>query len=128
MTRRYSFSFQCGFNKLLLINPALKLGFKEIINGIVRFGCEKATILVNTKDPSFYEINNLTIETPNKLKIIKVENADHNFSGDNFSEFMPAANKYLFYDGLVKLKFDIFDIYRYTQMRCYTTPHWHQTI
>jgi predicted alpha/beta hydrolase family esterase len=83
--------------KLLLINPAAKLGFEKITKGIAKFGCHKTTILIGTKDPSFNEINGLSsLSEFKKIQIIKVEGADHNFSSNAFPIFMSSASKYLF--------------------------------
>lgn len=79
--------------RLLLVNPAMSLNSTAITEGLDKFG-GSATILIGSKDTNYSEI--LKLESRNKLKIITVENADHNFSGDSFQAFLDAANKYLF--------------------------------
>ena len=80
-------------SKLLLINPAMKLGSDKIKNGLSKFGYDKVTILVGGKDPSLSETTELKVENT-----VIVDGADHNFSGDAFPVFLDSPSKYLFED------------------------------
>ena len=80
-------------SKLLLINPATKLNPTKIKNGLFKFGDDKVTILVGSKDPSLKDITELKIKNT-----IVIDGADHNFSGDAFASFLEAPKKYLFGD------------------------------
>lgn len=84
-------------SKLLLINPAMKLGSDNIASGLKKFGVEKVKILVGSKDPSFEQINSLKLlDGLGELDVIEINGADHYFSGDSFQAFLSAANDYLF--------------------------------
>lgn len=78
-------------SKILLINPAMKLGSDKIKDGLSKFGDDKVTILVGGNDPSLSETTELKIKNT-----IIVDGADHNFSGDAFPIFLTSADKYLF--------------------------------
>lgn len=78
-------------SKLLLINPAMKLGSDKIKEGLSKFGDDKVTVLVGGRDPSLSETKELGIDNT-----IIIDGADHNFSGDAFPKFLGSAEKYLF--------------------------------
>lgn len=78
-------------SKLLLVNPAMKLRPKKIIQGLSEFGKNKVTIIVGSNDPSLQETKELAIKST-----IIVEGADHYFSGDAFPVFLNSPSKYLF--------------------------------
>lgn len=76
-----------NITKILLINPAAKLGPQRIEEGLRLFKGDKY-ILVGSKDPSLNDLYKLGIEV--------IDDADHNFSGKSLDIFKEAAGKYLF--------------------------------
>lgn len=84
-----------NITRILLINPAMKLGVDKIESGLSQF-TGTSTILVGSRDPSLGAVMSLDKDTT-KAKIIEIEGADHNFSGPHLQTFLLAADKYLFY-------------------------------
>ena len=80
-------------SRILLVNPAMKLNPEKIINGLNELDDKDITILVGSNDPSMSETTKIL-----KGEIIVVDGADHNFSGDAFSIFLDATDRYLFYN------------------------------
>ncbi len=78
-------------DKILLINPATGLEQNEFSNMSER-DKNKNIILVGDKDPSYDNYN----EYSKYAKVHIIKGADHHFSGDNFVNFLNAADRYLF--------------------------------
>jgi pimeloyl-ACP methyl ester carboxylesterase len=78
---------------LLLINPATRLGFDKLTEGLERFSGEKH-VLVGDKDPAYQYVPELTIVSPPAVHI--VEGADHNFTSGALEQFIDAPHRYLF--------------------------------
>lgn len=76
-----------NIKRLLLINPATKLGYEKINEGLEKFN-GNINILMGSADPSIEELRHLNIDV--------IEGADHYFSGDSLNIFIEAPNKYLF--------------------------------
>lgn len=83
-------------SKVLLINPATKVGLRKICSGLKKFQGE-ATILVGDKDPSFTEIKSAIQEENHltKVDLVVATGADHHFKGESFETFLLAPKKYL---------------------------------
>jgi len=78
-------------SRLLLVNPAMKLGPDKIKRGLSELNDKQITIMVGSKDPSILETKELTT-----ANTVVGEGADHNFSGDAFPLFLESPSKYLF--------------------------------
>ncbi len=84
--------------RILLINPATKLGIDKIKYGLSEFGVDRITIIFGSEDPSVGDVD--TIAKLSEAKNVNthiLEGVDHNFSGDSLEEFISAPNLYLFY-------------------------------
>lgn len=85
-----------SISKMLLINPATKLGADKIRQGLSSFA-GYTTILIGSDDPSRAEAHMIADQyKSSKVSTITVEDADHNFSGKAFAKFLNAPNEYLF--------------------------------
>lgn len=80
-------------SRLLLVNPAMKLGPDKIKRGLSELNDKRITILVGSNDPSISETKDLTVDNT-----VVVEGADHNFSGDAFPLFLESTDRYIFND------------------------------
>lgn len=80
-------------SRILLINPAMKLGTNKIKRGLSEFGEQKVTVLLGSNDPSIVEAKRLEIP-----ETVVIEGADHHFSGEAFQIFLEAPEEYLFED------------------------------
>jgi hypothetical protein len=83
-------------SRLLLINPATRLGLETMRQGLLNFK-GKTTILLGSED----EISRDTLKLTEFLKgtsteIVVIDGADHNFSGKHFKLFLHAPEAYLF--------------------------------
>lgn len=78
-------------DKILLINPATGLEQDELSNMSERDN-NKNIILIGDKDQSYDNYN----EYSKYAKVHIIKGADHHFSGDNFVDFLNAADRYLF--------------------------------
>lgn len=74
-------------NHLLLINPASKLNIEGTKKGLNEFN-GKIDILLGEEDPSLDDFEG--------FEITVVKGADHNFSGEAFTAFLNAPNRYFF--------------------------------
>ncbi len=83
--------------RLLLINPATKLGIDKIQYGLSEFDGNMITVLFGSEDPSVGDVDEIA-----KLSIAKrvymhiLEGVDHNFSGESLEAFIAAPALYLF--------------------------------
>lgn len=78
-------------DKILLINPATGLDQNELTNMSERH-IDKNIILIGDKDPSCEHCD----EYSKYAKVHIVKGADHHFSKNSFTDFLNAADKYLF--------------------------------
>ncbi len=84
-------------SRILLINPASKIGMDKIQKGVDKFDGEQVTLFVGSKDPSSSEFSQFkTSSEPSNLKIVRIDGANHHFSGKHFPDFLKAPSKYLF--------------------------------
>lgn len=82
--------------RLLLINPATKLGIDDIKRGIGKFNGDM-TILFGSKDPSHDNLEHLTSAAkPEQVQAVVLEDVDHNFSGEALELFIQSPSRYLF--------------------------------
>ncbi len=85
-----------SISKMLLINPATKLGTDKIKQGLSSFA-GYTVMLISSDDPSRVEAQMIADQyKSDKVSTVIVEGADHNFSGIAFSKFLNAPNEYLF--------------------------------
>ena len=85
-----------AISSLLLINLAMSLNTKGIIEGIKQFH-GNVTILMGDKDPSIETVNQISFsDNSSHAQILVVPNTDHNFSAESFQIFLNAADNYLF--------------------------------
>ena len=86
-----------NISRLLLINPAARLGGENIKQGLQAFTGDKATILIGTEDLSYEGIQTLFGDNDvSKVAVEVVNGADHYFAGDAFPVFLEAPHTYLF--------------------------------
>lgn len=82
--------------RLLLINPATKLGIDKIQLGLRDF-TGLITLLFGSDDPSAHDINKLSdVRSSSKIQTVILDGVDHNFSGNAIDRFIEAPNIYLF--------------------------------
>lgn len=80
--------------RILLINPATKLGIDKIKYGLSEFEGNKITVMFGSEDPSVGDVNELSIA--DRLRTVICNGADHHFSGDAIEKFTQAPHLYLF--------------------------------
>ncbi len=86
-----------NISRLLLINPAARLGGSKIKQGLKNFKGDKVTILVGSEDPSKDEAMQFVPEgAEDHMSVIVAEGADHHFADDAFPVFLEAPHTYLF--------------------------------
>lgn len=84
--------------RLLLINPATKLGLDKMKLGLGMFKGDDVTVIFGSQDPSIYDANELN-NTEGKIPIntFVLEGIDHHFSGtDGLIQFIAASKNHLF--------------------------------
>lgn len=84
--------------RLLLVNPATKLGLDKMKLGLSMFKGDDITVLIGSLDPSITDVNELS-DTDSKVPIntFVLEGIDHNFSGnEGLIQFISAPNNHLF--------------------------------
>jgi pimeloyl-ACP methyl ester carboxylesterase len=80
-------------SRLLLINPAEKLGFEKMQRGLDQFN-GLTTILFGGNDPSIETAKDFG--KVNGVSVLTVPEASHNFSGEHFPIFLSAPANHLF--------------------------------
>lgn len=73
--------------KMLLVNPAAKLGAVQINEGLNKFQ-GKLSVMVGSDDPNLNHLRHLEVDI--------IDGADHYFSGKALRTFIDAPSKYLF--------------------------------
>ena len=83
--------------RILLINPATKLGIDKIKHGLSEFCGSKIAVLFGSEDPSVKDTDEISepIQT-SRIQTYILEGVDHNFSGKSLETFIKAPNLYLF--------------------------------
>lgn len=81
--------------KMLLINMPLMINFHKIKEKLKENKDKKIIFIYGSLDPSFKYIELLNYIENTNLKIISIENQNHNFSKD-INEFISLPQKYLF--------------------------------
>lgn len=80
--------------RILLINPATKLGIDKIKYGLSEFDANNLTIIFGSEDPSVNDVGELSIT--DRLRTVILNGVDHHFSGDAIEKFIQAPHLYLF--------------------------------
>lgn len=82
--------------RILLINPATKLGIEKMKYGLAEFGGNKITVLFGSRDPSVADAKELSQSNESARRIIVLDGVNHHFSGDALASFIQAPHSYLF--------------------------------
>lgn len=83
--------------RILLINPATKLGFDKIKYGLSEFGGSKITVIFGSEDPSVNDAEELSkVDESARMRTLILDGVDHHFSGDALKLFMQAPHSHLF--------------------------------
>ena len=83
--------------RILLVNPATKLGIDKIQYGLSEFGGNKITVLFGSEDPSVGDVDEIAkISEAKNVYTHILEGVDHNFSGESLEAFIAAPALYLF--------------------------------
>ncbi len=84
--------------RLLLVNPATKLGLDKMKLGLSMFKGDDITVLFGSLDPSIDDVNRLaSIEGRVPINTFVLEGIDHHFSGtDGLIQFIAAPKNHLF--------------------------------
>lgn len=84
--------------RLLLVNPATKLGLDKMKLGLSMFKGDDITVLFGSLDPSIDDVNRLaSIEGRVPINTFVLEGTDHHFSGtDGLIQFIAAPKNHLF--------------------------------
>ena len=84
--------------RLLLVNPATKLGLDKMKLGLSMFKGDDITVLFGSLDPSIDDVNGLaSIEGRVPINTFVLEGIDHHFSGtDGLIQFIAAPKNHLF--------------------------------
>ena len=80
--------------RILLVNPATKLGIDKIKYGLSEFIGDRITVLFGSEDPSVGDVDELSIT--DRLRTVTLNGVDHHFSGDAMEQFIQAPHLYLF--------------------------------
>ena len=84
--------------RLLLVNPATKLGLDKMKLGLSMFKGEDITVLYGSLDPAISDVNELNnIEGRVPVNTFVLEGIDHHFSGtEGLIQFIAAPKNHLF--------------------------------
>lgn len=83
--------------RLLLINPATKLGIDKIKYGLSEFGGNKITVIFGSEDPSVNDAAELSkADETARMRTLILDGVDHHFSGDALKLFMQTPHSHLF--------------------------------
>lgn len=86
-----------SITRILLINPATKLGLDKMKYGIANFGGNKITVLFGGEDPSKRDAEELSkADESVRMRTFVLDGIDHHFSGDALALFMQAPHSHLF--------------------------------
>ncbi len=83
--------------RILLVNPATKLGIDKIQYGLSEFGGDRITVLFGSEDPSVGDVDEIAkLSEAKNVHTHILEGVDHNFSGESLEAFIIAPALYLF--------------------------------
>ena len=83
--------------RILLVNPATKLGIEKIKYGLSEIGGSKITVLFGSEDPSVGDVDEIAkLSEAAHIRARILEGVDHNFSGESLEAFITAPALYLF--------------------------------
>lgn len=83
--------------RILLVNPATKLGIDKIQYGLSEFGVDRITIIFGSEDPSVGDVDEIAkLSEAKNVQTHILEGVDHNFSGESLEAFIAAPALYLF--------------------------------
>ena len=83
--------------RILLVNPATKLGIDKIKYGLSEFGGNMITVVFGSEDPSVGDVNEIAkLSIARRIHTHILEGVDHNFSGESLEAFITAPALYLF--------------------------------
>ena len=83
--------------RILLVNPATKLGIEKIKYGLSEIGGSKITVLFGSEDPSVGDVDEISkLSEAKNVHTHILEGVDHNFSGESLGAFITAPSLYLF--------------------------------
>ena len=83
--------------RILLINPATKLGIGKIKYGLSEFEGDKITVMFGSEDPSAGDVDEISkLSEAKNVHTHILEGVDHNFSGESLEAFITAPALYLF--------------------------------
>lgn len=83
--------------RILLINPATKLGIDKIKYGLSEFIGDRITVLFGSEDPSVGDVDEIAkLAEANNIHTHILEGVDHNFSSESLEAFITAPALYLF--------------------------------
>ena len=83
--------------RILLINPATKLGIGKIKYGLSEFEGDKITVMFGSEDPSAGDVDEISkLSEAKNVHTHILEGVDHNFSGGSLEAFITAPALYLF--------------------------------
>ena len=83
--------------RILLINPATKLGIDKIKYGLSEFDGDRITIMFGSEDPTVDDVNEIAkLSEAKNIHTHILEGVDHNFSGESLEAFITAPALHLF--------------------------------
>lgn len=83
--------------RILLVNPATKLGIDKIKYGLTEFGGDRITVVFGSEDPSVGDMDEIAkLSEAAHIRARILEGVDHNFSGESLEAFITAPALYLF--------------------------------
>lgn len=83
--------------RILLINPATKLGIDKIKYGLSEFFGDRIAVLFGSEDPSVGDMDEIAkLSEPKNIHTHILEGVDHNFSGQSLEAFITAPALHLF--------------------------------
>ncbi len=83
--------------RILLVNPATKLGIDKIKYGLSEFGGDRITVVFGSEDPSVGDMDEIAkLSEAAHIRARILEGVDHNFSGESLEAFITAPSLYLF--------------------------------
>ncbi|MFZ3009945.1 MAG: hypothetical protein WA030_02920 [Candidatus Microsaccharimonas sp.] len=89
-------------SRVLLVNPAAKLGLDKIVSGLNNLDNQKAIVIFGENDPA-RQYAELLGAIPTTTASV-VNGADHNFTGESFSLFLDLADHNLFNESVTEMK------------------------
>lgn len=83
--------------RILLVNPATKLGIDKIKYGLSEFGGNRITVVFGSEDPSVGDMDEIAkLSEAAQIRTRILEGVDHNFSGESLEAFISAPALHLF--------------------------------